>query len=365
MNAMLNAAGRAVMDSSTGRGAGRRLLLRLAGTGALVLGALAVTGGTASAQTLTWDKTFPQSTRVDHQKVSFYNRLGIQLVADLYLPRGLDGSRRHPAIIVGHPYGGVKEQTSGLYAQTMAERGFVTLAFDASYNGESGGQPHFIASHEAFVEDFSAAVDYLGTDARVDRERIGVIGVCGSGGFSLAAAQIDPRIRAVATVSMYDIGQAARQGLAGTLDAAALRQRLQTIAAQRWAETDGAERAMTIGTPQEITASSSDIDREFFDYYRTPRGHHPRSTTAMSVTSAAPMSLFSAFDRLGWISPRPVLFITGDRAHSRIFSEHAYQRASEPRELYVVPGAGHVDLYDRLDLIPWDKLTEFFTRNLR
>lgn len=365
MNAMQNAAERAVTDRSTGRGAGRRLLLRLAGTGALVLGALGASGGTASAQTLAWDKTFPQSDRVDHQKVSFYNRLGIQLVADLYVPRGLDGSRRYPALIVGHPFGAVKEQTSGLYAQTMAERGFITLAFDASYNGESGGQPHFIASHEAFVEDFSAAVDYLGTDARVDRERIGVIGVCGSGGFSLAAAQIDPRIKAVATVSMYDIGQAKRQGLAATLDEAALRNSLQAVAAQRWAEVDGAERTMVIGTPQAITANSTDIDREFYDYYRTPRGHHPRSTTAMSRTSDASLALFSAFENLEWISPRPVLFITGDRAHSRIFSEQAYQRAAEPRELYVVPGAGHVDLYDRADLIPWDKLTSFFTEHLR
>jgi uncharacterized protein len=365
MNAILHAADRAAMDRSTGRGAGRRLLLRLAGIGAVVLGALAMTGGTVSAQTLAWDKTFPQSARVDHQKVSFYNRLGIQLVADLYVPKGLDRSRRYPAIIVGHPFGGVKEQTSGLYAQTMAERGFITLAFDASYNGESGGQPHFIASADVFVEDFSAAVDYLGMDARVDRERIGVIGVCGSGGFSLAAAQVDPRIKAVATVSMYDIGQAKRQGLAASLDEAALRSTLQAVAAQRWAEVDGAERAMVIGTPQAITASSTEIDREFYDYYRTPRGHHPRSTTAMSRTSDAALALFSAFDRLGWISPRPVLFITGDRSHSRIFSEQAYERASEPRELYVVPGAGHVDLYDRVDLIPWDKLTSFFTQHLR
>src|SRR5688500_12507807 len=365
MNAILHAADRAVTNRSFGRGAGRRLMLRLAGTGALVLGALAVTGGTASAQTLAWDKTFPQSDRVDHQKVSFYNRVGIQLVADLYVPRNLDRSRRHPAIIVGHPYGGVKEQTSGLYAQTMAERGFVTLAFDASYNGESGGQPHFIASAEAFVEDFSAAVDYLGTSALVDRNRIGVIGVCGSGGFSLAAAQVDPRIRAVATVSMYDIGQAMRQGLADRLDTAALRNSLRQVAAQRWAEVDGAERAMIIGTPQVITASSSEIDREFFDYYRTPRGHHPRSTTAMAHTGAAAMTLFSAFDNLGWISPRPVLFIAGDKAHSRSFSEQAYARATEPRELYSVPGAGHVDLYDRVNLIPWDKLTSFFTQHLR
>jgi fermentation-respiration switch protein FrsA (DUF1100 family) len=333
-------------------------------TAALAL--LSATGSSAFAQnTLGWDKTFPKSTQVEHQKVSFYNRLGINLVGDLYIPRSLDRSRRYPAIVVGHPYGGVKEQTSGLYAQTMAERGFVTLAFDASYNGESGGQPRFIASPEALVEDFSAAVDYLGTNALVDRGRIGVIGICGSGGFSLAAAQIDPRIKAVATVSMYDIGQANRQGLAESVDVAALKKSLGDIAAQRWAEADGAAKAMFIGTPETLTDNSTAIDREFFDYYRTPRGHHPRSTTAITRTSSAPMVLFSAFEHLDWISPRPVLFITGDRAHSRIFSEQAFKKASEPKEIYVVPGAGHVDLYDRVNLIPWDKLTSFFTQHLR
>lgn len=338
----------------------------IAGAGAAILALLASTSNTTLAQnTLAWDKTFPQSARVTHQKVTFYNRLGINLVADLYIPKNVDRSRRYPALIVGHPYGGVKEQTSGLYAQTMAERGFITIAFDASYNGESGGQPHFISSHEAFVEDFSAAVDYIGTNKLVDRNRIGVIGVCGSGGFSLAAAQIDPRIKAVATVSMYDIGQAHRQGLAASLDRVALRNSLQAVAAQRWAEADGAERAMSIGTPQAITASSSEIDKEFYDYYRMPRGQHPRSTTAMTRTGSAPMMLFSAFENLDWISPRPVLFITGDRAHSRIFSEQAFAKASEPRELYIVPGAGHVDLYDRVNLIPWDKLTSFFTQHLR
>ena len=338
----------------------------LAGASALVLTLLTGTGRVASAQgRLAWDKTFPQSPAVAHQKVSFSTRLGINLVADLYVPRNVDGARRHPAIIVGHPYGAVKEQTSGLYAQTMAERGFITLAFDASYNGESGGQPHFIASHEAFVEDFSAAVDYLGTNALVDRSRIGVIGVCGSGGFSLAAAQIDPRIRAVATVSMYDIGQASRQGLAERLDTVALRKSLHAVASHRWAEVDGAERALVIGTPQIITEESSAIDREFYDYYRTPRGQHPRSTTAMSFTGSAPMTLFSAFEHLDWISPRPVLFITGAKAHSRIFSEQAYAGAAEPKELYIVPGAGHVDLYDRVSLIPWAKLTSFFTQHLR
>jgi hypothetical protein len=321
---------------------------------------------TASAQgTLAWDKTFPQSDRVDHQKVTYYNRLGIALVADLYLPKGLDRSRRHPALVVGGPYGAVKEQASGLYAQGMAERGFVAVAHDPSYVGESGGQPHGIASSEALVEDFSAGVDFLGGLPFVDRERIGVLGVCGSGGFGLAAAEIDPRIKAVATVSMYDIGQAMRQGLAESLDVAALRRNLEQIAAQRWAEVDGAERTLVIGTPQVLTEASSAIDREFFDYYRTPRGQHPRSTTAFSRTSGAQMSLFWSFQHLDWISPRPVLFITGEHAHSRLFSEHAYRLASEPKELVIVQGAGHVDLYDRVHLIPWDKLKSFFDSNLR
>ena len=191
---------------------------------AVAVGGLATGNSTASAaDTLAWDKTFPQSAKVIHQKVSFNNRLGITLVADLYLPKNLDRSKKHPAIVVGGPYGAVKEQSAGLYAQTMAERGFVTIAHDPSYNGESGGQPHFTASSEALVEDFSAAVDFLGTKPFVDRERIGVIGVCGSGSFGLAAAETDPRIKAVATVSMYDIGQAHRQGLAETSDTAALK----------------------------------------------------------------------------------------------------------------------------------------------
>ena len=188
----------------------------------------------AAADQLAWDKTFPQSDEVIHQKVSFNNRLGINLVADLYVPKNIDRSQKHPALVVGGPYGAVKEQSAGLYAQAMAERGFVTIAHDPSYNGESGGQPHFTASFEAFIEDFSAAVDYLGTKAFVDRERIGVIGICGSGSFALAAAETDPRIKAVATVSMYDIGQAHRQGLAENVDTAALKKNLTEISRQRW-----------------------------------------------------------------------------------------------------------------------------------
>lgn len=340
--------------------------LNLKATITLIMGILILIHAPAYAQsTLKWDKTFLKSEKIIHQKISFYNRLGIQLIADLYIPKNFNSSVKYPAIIVGHPYGGVKEQTSGLYAQTMAERGFITLAFDASYNGESGGQPHFIASPEAFIEDFSAAVDFLGTKSFVDRNSIGVIGICGSGGFALSATQVDPRIKAVATVSMYDMGRAKRQGLSDTLDKEKLKDNLDKIAAQRWAEADGAEKTYIIGTPEQIMESSSEIDKEFYDYYRTPRGYHPRSTTAMSFTSDAALIQFYPFEHLDWITPRPILFIIGEKAHSKSFSELAYKKASEPKELFIVPGAGHVDLYDRVDLIPWNKLASFFKENLK
>src|SRR5438309_8292605 len=204
--------------------------------GAALAVAMSTPDLTHAADQLAWDKTFPQSDKVIHQKVSFNNRLGINLVADLYVPKNIDRSKKHPAIVVGGPYGAVKEQSAGLYAQTMAERGFVTIAHDPSYNGESGGGPHFTASFEALIEDFSATVDFLGTKPFVDRERIGV---CGSGSFGLAAAETDPRIKATATVSMYDIGQAKRQGLAENVDTAALKKSLVEISKQRWAEVDG------------------------------------------------------------------------------------------------------------------------------
>src|SRR6266480_3969772 len=204
---------------------------------AIALGVLFFTSSIAfAADSLAWDKTFPQSDKVNHEKVSFYNRLGINLVGDLYIPKSIDRSKKSPAIIVGHPFGGVKEQTSGLYAQQMAERGFITLAFDASYNGESGGQPRSIASPEALVEDFSAAVDFLGTRPFVDRKRIGVIGICGSGGFALAAAQIDSRITAIATVSMYDMGRERRSGMGDNLTEADRRKAREEVADQRWIE---------------------------------------------------------------------------------------------------------------------------------
>ncbi|MCC8466100.1 alpha/beta hydrolase [Photorhabdus bodei] len=247
----------------------------------------------------------------------------------------------------------------------MVERGFVTLAWDASYNGESGGEPRSIASPEAFVEDFSAAVDFIGTRSFVDRNRIGVIGICGSGGFALSAAAVDPRMKAIVTISMYDMGRDRRQGLGDTMTKEDRAKALEDIVQQRYVEFEGGQKRYVIGTPEEITAESPDVAREFYDYYRTPRGYHPRSTTAMSLTSNPALMNFFPFSQIEAISPRPILFIAGEKANSRYFSEDAYKLAAEPKELYIVSGALHVDLYDRTKFIPFDKITSFFTDNLK
>ncbi|MGL5191478.1 MAG: alpha/beta hydrolase [Cetobacterium sp.] len=318
-----------------------------------------------ASTTLAWDKTFPKSDKVNVEKVSFYNRLGINVVGDLYTPKDMDMNKKYSALIVGSPYGAVKEQAGGVYAQNMAEKGYVTLAFDASYNGESGGQPRFNASPEAFADDFSAAVDFLGTRKFVNRNQIGVIGVCGSGSFALSAAKIDPRIKALATISMYDMGRGSRQGLNDSVTLDERKKMLQEIAEQRWAEYEGKGRAFAIGTPETIDENSPEVAKEFFDYYRTSRGQHPRSLAAMSLISSISLMNSYPLTELEAISPRPLLFIAGEFAHSRYFSEDAYSKASEPKELHIVPGAGHVDLYDRVDLIPFIKLDSFFKKHLK
>lgn len=310
-------------------------------------------------------KTFPLSEKVYIQRISFYNRLGINIIGDMYIPKGIDMNKKYSAIIVGHPFGGSKEQSSGLYAQTMAERGFIALAFDLSRYGESSGQPHNVASPEGFIEDFSAAVDFIGTRPFVDRERIGVIGICGSGCFSISTASVDPRIKALATISMYDMGRATRQGLNDVIAMEERKAILKEIAEQRWREFEGAPTKYNKGTPEFIDENSDSVSREFFEYYRMPRGQHPRVTTYTSVNSTPAFMLHFPFELIEMISPRPVLFITGETAHSRYFSEDAYKQAAEPKELYIVKGAGHVDLYDRTEFIPFDKLTEFFTKNLK
>ncbi len=268
----------------------------------------------AVAEAATWDKTFPKSDLVDVEKVNFDNRLGINLVGDLYVPKNIDRSIQHPAIIVGHPYGGVKEQSSGLYAQQMAERGFVALASTRPMAVRAEDRPATSPLPRHSPRTSAPPSTTSEPTSLVDRDRIGVIGVCGSGSFSLSAAAVDPRIRALATVSMYDMGRAMRQGLNDTVSEDQRQQTLQQVSEQRWAELDGAERRMVPGTPVELTEQSTAVDREFFDYYRTPRGEHPRSTTAFTLTSNAAMNGYYPFTQIAAISPRPLLFIAGEKA---------------------------------------------------
>lgn len=307
-------------------------------------------------------KTFPSSDKVCVEKVFYKNHFDITLAGDLYFPVGMDKTQKHSAIIVGHPYGGVKEQCSGLYAQEMAKRGFVALAFDYSFSGESGGMPRQTVSPEIYADDFSASVDFLGRLPFVNRNKIGVIGICGSGGFAIAAAGIDPRIRALATVSMYDMGRATRQGVNDTITQEQRKKNLDAIAEQRWKEADGENVEIRFGTPEKLPEHPSQPTQAFFDYYRG-RAYHPHYR-GQKVTTTMSLMNFYPFARIAEIAPRPLLFIAGEKAHSRYFSEDAFKLATNPKELYIVPNAGHVDLYDQIEKIPFDKLTEFFSINL-
>ncbi len=313
---------------------------------------------------------FYTSDKVSMQKVTFKNQYHMNVAGNLFIPKGLKQSTKHPAIVVGHPMGAVKEQSANLYATKMAEQGFVTLSLDLSFWGESEGQPRNAVSPDIYAEDFSAAVDFLGTRPFVDRNRIGAIGICGSGSFVISAAKIDPRMKAIATVSMYDMGAASRYALKRSQTLEQRKKIIAEAAEQRYVEFTGGKPLYTSGTVHELKADTHPIQREFFDFYRTPRGEFtpkdssPELTTHPTLTSAVKFMNFFPFNDIETISPRPMLFITGDNAHSREFSEDAYRLAAEPKELYIVPGAGHVDLYDRVNLIPFDKLTAFFKQNL-
>ena len=335
----------------------------------LALGLL-ITSFSALAADLSNDAdNFYTSEKVAVAKVAFNNQYGMKVVGNLFTPMGLDRSAKHAAIIVGHPMGAVKEQSANLYATKMAEQGFVTLSLDLSFWGESAGTPRSAVSPDIYAEDFSAAVDFLGTQAFVDRQRIGVIGICGSGSFAISAAKIDPRLRAIATVSMYDMGAASRNGLKHAVTLEQRQQILGEAAEQRYAEFQGGEIRRTGGTPLQLTGHP--IGDEFYDFYRTPRGEvtpagaSAQTTTMPTLTSSEKFMNFYPFNDIETLSPRPLLFITGADAHSREFSEDAYKRAAEPKELLVIPGAGHVDLYDRVNLIPFAKLTAFFQRHLQ
>ncbi|MGG2397084.1 alpha/beta hydrolase [Pseudomonas sp. SH1-B] len=343
----------------------------LAGSAALLAGhsslALATTNEETVMQlTQEWDKTFPLSEKVSHRKVTFSNRYGITLAADLYAPK-TSGEQRLPAIVVSGPFGAVKEQSSGLYAQTLAERGFVTLAFDPSYTGESSGEPRNIASPDINTEDFSAAVDFIGLLPQVDRERIGVIGICGWGGMALNAVAADKRVKAVVASTMYDMTRVMSKGYNDSVTLEQRTQTLEQLSQQRWQDAQN-------GTPAygpvslELKGGEPQFVVEYAGYYKTPRGFHPRAVNSNGAwTLTTPLSFMNMpiLSYIEEISPRPVLFVHGENAHSRYFSETAYAAAAEPKELLIVPGANHVDLYDQMDKIPFERISGFFSEHLQ
>lgn len=312
-----------------------------------------------------WDKTFPQSDRVEHSKITFHNRYGITLAADLYKPKNVRGTLA--AVAVCGPYGAVKEQVSGRYAQTLAEQGFLTIAFDPSYYGESGGTPRYLTSPEISTEDFSAAVDYLSTREDVDPERIGILGICGWGGFALNAAANDPRVKATVTSTMYDMS---RVNAAGYFDAMSaddryrLRERLN---AQRTEDYRNGSYRRNGGVVDPVPEDAPLFVRQYHDYYKTARGYHrrsPNSNGGITETSALSFVNMPILSYIGEIRS-PVLLVHGEKAHSRYFSEDAYKRLTgDNKELLIVPGANHVDLYDNPDAIPFDRIGEFLRKYL-
>ena len=355
----------------------RRDFLIRAGFGAAVWGGLSAAGGSAMAAgpqpahgKLSGADNFYQSDKVAVHKVTFKSQYRMAVAGNLFVPKNLDRSKKNPAVLVGHPMGAVKEQSANLYATKMAEQGFVALSLDLPFWGESDGQPRNAVAPDIYAEAFSAAVDFLGTQAMVDRERIGAIGVCGSGSFVISAAKIDPRMKAIATVSMYDMGAANRDALNHSQTVEQRKQIIAAAAEQRYVEFTGGAIQYTGGTVHELSVDTHPIQREFYDFYRTPRGEvtpkggSAKTTTHPTLTSNVKFMNFYPFNDIETISPRPMLFITGDQAHSKEFSEDAFKRAAEPKELHIVPGAGHVDLYDRVNLIPWGKLTAFFGKHL-
>ncbi|MGV2021100.1 alpha/beta hydrolase [Agrobacterium sp. 22-223-1] len=345
---------------------GRRNLMKATGIAVAAIGMVQVASATqAFAQTSSWDKVFPMSDNIDHQKVSFRNRYGITLVGDLYLPKSR-GAAPLAALVISGPFGAVKEQSSGLYAQTMAERGFAALAFDPSYTGESGGEPRNVASPDINTEDFSAAVDYIGLQPYVDRERIGVIGICGWGGMALNAVAVDKRVKAVVASTMYDMTRVMSKGYNDSITLEQRTQALEQMSRQRWQD---AEKGSPAYQPpyNDLKGGEAQFLIDYHDYYRTPRGYHARAVNSGNAwTQTTPLSFMNMpiLTYIAEISPRPVMFIHGEKAHSRYFSETAFAAAAEPKELVIIPDANHTDLYDRADKIPFDRIAAFFNQHL-
>lgn len=314
-----------------------------------------------------WDKVFPKSDKVDHQKVTFHNRYGITLAADLYTPKGAEG--KLPAIAVSGPFGAVKEQSSGLYAQKMAELGFLTIAFDPSYTGESGGTPRYVASPDINTEDFCAAVDFLSVQENVDPERIGIIGICGWGGMAINAAAMDTRIKATAAMTMYDMTRVNANGYfdsENTTDARYAKK--QAMNAQRTADYKNGSYALAGGVVDPLPEDAPQFVKDYYAYYKTPRGYHSRSLNSNNGWNVTSSLSFLNMPILQYSSEirSAVLLVHGEKAHSRYFSETAYSKLTgDNKELLLIPGASHTDLYDQMDVIPFEKLQAFFGEYLK
>ena len=313
-----------------------------------------------------WDKTFPQSDKVNHRKVTFHNRYGITLAADLYEPKNAAG--KLAAIAVCGPFGAVKEQAAGLYSQTMAERGFLTIAFDPSFTGESGGTPRYVASPDINTEDFCAAVDFLSVQDNVDPEKIGIIGICGWGGMAINAAAVDTRIKATVASTMYDMTRVTANGYFDAEDSAAQRQeKRKALSAQRTEDYKNGSYALAGGLPDSVPDDAPFFVKDYFDYYKTKRGYHARSLNSnggWNITSALSFLNMPILQYAGEIE-NAVLIIHGEKAHSCYFSKDAYKMLQgDNKELMLIPNAVHTDLYDKTDIIPFDKMAEFFQKNM-
>ena len=314
-----------------------------------------------------WDKVFPKSDKVDHKKVTFHNRYGITLAADMYTPRGAEG--KLPAIAVSGPFGAVKEQSSGLYAQKMAELGFLTIAFDPSYTGESGGTPRYVASPDINTEDFCAAVDILSIQENVDPEHIGIIGICGWGGMAINAAAIDTRIKATAAMTMYDMTRVNANGYFDSEDSEQARfEKKKAMNAQRIEDYKNGSYALAGGVVDPLPEDAPQFVKDYYAYYKTPHGYHSRSLNSNGGWNVTSSLSFLNMPILQYSSEirSAVLLVHGEKAHSRYFSETAYSKLTgDNKELLIIPGANHTDLYDQMDIIPFEKLNAFFTEYLR
>ena len=314
-----------------------------------------------------WDKVFPKSDKVDHKKVTFHNRYGITLAADMYTPKGTEG--KLPAIAVSGPFGAVKEQSSGLYAQKMAKLGFLTIAFDPSYTGESGGTPRYVASPDINTEDFCAAVDFLSVQENVDPEHIGIIGICGWGGMAINAAAIDTRIKATAAMTMYDMPRVTANGYFDAEDSEQARfEKKKAMNAQRIEDYKSGSYALAGGVVDPLPEDAPQFVKDYYAYYKTPRGYHSRSLNSNGGWNVTSSLSFLNMPILQYSSEirSAVLLVHGEKAHSRYFSETAYSKLTgDNKELLIIPGANHTDLYDQMDIIPFEKLNAFFTEYLR